>query len=650
MKSYWIWNCGDFELFHSNLVNCRRQQYGADYPPFWKLYDVERNVHFYAEKNIEQNGTMVLHLNGKGCIRIDEVRYPSNVEIKLTAGRHKFQIDMFNLTGLPAAFIESDVVATDGGWYTQIGDGEPISVGFDEAYTTKEDNPEQFHFAYERKDYVVREEVDGGILFDFGKELFGFLYVSRVTAADKLHVSYGESREEALDLTRAIVQEDVCGCENYQLRQRAFRYIYITGAADPEVYAELEYLPLAQRGSFECDNQTVNDVWNMCAYTLKLNAREVYTEAVKRDRWLWGGDAYQTFKFSKYLYFDKEIVRRSLIGLRGKEPFDEHINTITDYSLYWVIALWEYYQTYGDEAFIRFIYPRAVSLMAFCKKRTNEHGFIIGKGKDWLFIDWAKEIDKSGVICAEQMLYAEALTCMYRLSQLIGQEEAGYLEQAEVLKQKVNAFFWNEEKGAYIDNYESDTVNVTRHANVFAVLYDIADEAQKQSIVQKVLLNNEIPPITTPYFEGYELDAMGKVGNMQYIYDMITSYWKGMMDLGATTVWEEFNPQLSGIEHYAMYGDKFQKSLCHAWGASPIYLLGKYYLGVEETAAGYESFKVQPQLGAFEYIKGCVPIRGGEVRVFLSKEKLSVKTDRPGGVLIWNNRTYELKPHVELVL
>lgn len=56
-----------------------------------------------------------------------------------------------------------------------------------------------------------------------------------------------------------------------------------------------------------------------------------------------------------------------------------------------------------------------------------------------------------------------------------------------------------------------------------------------------------------------------------------------MLDLGATTVWEEYNPNLSGAQHYEMYGNKYGKSLCHAWGVSPIYLLGKYYLGVTPT-------------------------------------------------------------------
>lgn len=649
MESYWIWNYGDFELFHSNLVNCRRQQYGADVPPFWKLYDVERNVKLYSEKEIKKNGWIKLYLNGNGCILIDGKRYPSDEIIEVSKGYHEFQICVYNLSGLPAAFIESNILATDGSWYTKNAEGRINKAGFDAVYNSKESNVEQFCFAYQKKNYISRKKVNDGVLFDFGKELFGFLYITNVSEKDEIHVSYGESEEEALDTQWAILFENISGNTNYKLRQRAFRYIYLNGVDEAEVYAELEYLPLEQKGYFECNDEAVNKIWNMCAYTLKLNAREVFTEGIKRDRWLWGGDAYQIFKFSKYLYFDKDIVRRSLIGLRGKDPFEEHINTITDYSLYWVISLWEYYMTYGDCEFVEFIYPRAVTLLEFCKERTNDKGFIIGKGDDWIFIDWS-EIDKSGVVCAEQMLYVQALLSMYKLSEVVGKDGTEYKKQAEFLKEQINKFFWDDNKGAFIDNYESETINVTRHANIFAVLYGIANKEQEKSIIDNVLKNDNITKITTPYFEGFELDAMGKVGNQAYIYDMIASYWKGMLDLGATTVYEEYNPNLSGVEHYAMYGDKFQKSLCHAWGASPIYLLGKYYLGVSEISAGYEEFEVRPFLGNFEYIKGTVPIKGGEVQVFLKKDHISVKTNKSGGKLFWKNKEYALVPNEEFVL
>ena len=146
-----------------------------------------------------------------------------------------------------------------------------------------------------------------------------------------------------------------------------------------------------------------------------------------------------------------------------------------------------------------------------------------------------------------------------------------------------NKFFWKEEKGAYIDCYESGKNHISRHANVFAILYDVANEEQKAKIIENVLENDKITKITTPYFEGFELDVMGKIGHFDFIENVIKTYWKGMLDLGATTVWEEYNPNLSGAQHYEMYGNKYGKSLCHAWGASPIYLLGKYYLGVTPT-------------------------------------------------------------------
>ena len=59
MKSYWIWNYGDYEIYHSNLANSRRQEYGADYPVFWKYYDVDKNVKFVSEEvNLKLNSML----------------------------------------------------------------------------------------------------------------------------------------------------------------------------------------------------------------------------------------------------------------------------------------------------------------------------------------------------------------------------------------------------------------------------------------------------------------------------------------------------------------------------------------------------------------------------------------------------------------
>lgn len=646
MKSYWIWNYGDYEIFHSNRVNARRQEFGVDYPTFWKYYDVDRNVRFYTEIETETDGNVKLFLNGKGCILVDGQRYATEKVILLQKGKHTLQISVVNLTGLPAAYIESDVCSTNNEWYT-LENGAKKQVGFDIHYDCQEKNPESFPFAYEEKYPVSVQKYNDGVLYDFGKELFGFLYVSDVKASESIHVSYGESLEEAVDVENSILFEDVSGENRYKLRQRAFRYIYLTGAENANIHAELEYLPIEYKGSFRCDDEDVNKIWDVCAYTLHLNMREVLTEAIKRDRWLWGGDAYQAFKFNNYLFFDKEIVRRSTIALRGKEPFNEHINTITDYSLYWVIGLHEYYVTYGDIEFIKNIYDKAVSLMEFCEAREDDKGFIVKKNNDWIFVDWS-DIDKDGAVCAEQMLYIAANKAMAALTRLVGADPSSYEEKYSRLIETTNKFFWKEEKRAYIDCYESGKNHISRHANVFAILYDVANEEQKAKIIENVLENEKITKITTPYFEGFELDVMGKIGHFDFIENVIKTYWKGMLDLGATTVWEEYNPNLSGAQHYEMYGNKYGKSLCHAWGASPIYLLGKYYLGVTPTSSGYETFEVKPYLGGFKFIDGVVPIKDGSVRVKLSKDKLSVVATKNGGTLIWAGKSYALEANKEL--
>lgn len=645
----WMWNYGDYEIFHANKVASRRQEFGADLPVFWKLYAPDPKVDFYKEFTCEKDGYMTLHAGGIGYIYIDNRQYPTDTKVLVKAGNHTIKVSVMNAQGLPCAYVDSDICPSDESWYVYNGDWEKNPVCTNIKYNKPSPTPETFLFSYERIDPVSVTEYNDGLLFTFEKELFGYLYIENVSPTDNLHVSYGESLEEATDINNSLIFEDVTGSDNYKLVQRAFRYIYISGSKTAKIHADYEYLPLEYKGSFECDNEDVNKIWNACAYTLHLNSREVFLDGIKRDRWLWSGDAYQSFNFNKYLFFDKDIVTRTLIALRGKDPFTQHINTILDYSLYWVIGLYDFYMTFSDIEFIRRIYPKAITLMDFCATRANSDGFLTGYKNDWIFIDWS-DIDKTGAVCAEQMLYIAANRSMAKLAKLLNEPYEKYESSAHNLTEAVNKFYWNENKGAFIDSYESGKENVTRHANIFAIMYDIATDAQKEKIINNVLLNNNITKITTPYFEGYELDVMGKCGNFDYIENMLLSYWKGMLDLGATTIWEEYDPTQSGTEHYAMYGNAYGKSHCHAWGASPIYLLGKYYLGVTPTSPGYETFTVKPYLGHFGYIKGTVPINGGSVKIKLDNEQLSVITDKDGGLLVYNGKEYILHANQEIIL
>lgn len=161
---------------------------------------------------------------------------------------------------------------------------------------------------------------------------------------------------------------------------------------------------------------------------------------------------------------------------------------------------------------------------------------------------------------------------------------------------------------------------VTRHANIFAIIYDLAEESKKERIVKTVLLNDNVPQITTPYFKFYEMDALCKMGHLTEVLQKVKEYWGGMLERGAVTFWEEYDPNVSEEEQYDMYGDKFGKSLCHAWSASPIYLLAKYFVGLRITDPVTGTYEVKPHLEDFESLKCTLPVRDKQVRIVWNKK------------------------------
>jgi hypothetical protein len=309
--------------------------------------------------------------------------------------------------------------------------------------------------------------------------------------------------------------------------------------------------------------------------------------------------------------------------------------------------LHEHYTFHGGVDFLKQIYGKALELMRFCETRLNADGFIEGDPADWTFIDWS-DIDKTGAVAAEQMLCIKAYEAMGKIAEILGSDGAEWLDKASKMKEKINEFFWDEEKGAFIDSYASGRRKVTRHANIFAILFGIVDEKQTESIVANVIKNDKITKITTPYFEGYELDVLAKLGDFEFIENMLDSYWGGMIRLGATTIWEGYDPSQEGARHYQMYWQRYDKSLCHAWGATPIYLFGRYYLGVYPTSSAYETFNVEPCLGGLSEIEGTVPVNGGEVKIKMNKSNLSVTATKNGGTLTVSGKSYTLKANETL--
>ena len=434
---------------------------------------------------------------------------------------------------------------------------------------------------------------------------------------------------------------------------------------------DYEYAPFLEdnSGMFKCNDELINKIWEIGAYTMDLTTREFFVDGIKRDRWTWSGDAIQSYLMNYYLRFDNECVKRTIRQLRGKDPVTAHINTIMDYTFYWFKSVYDYYLYTGDVDFVREIYPRMQTMMEYVLNRTNHNGMAEGKDDDWIFVDWVDfPMHKRGTLCFEQILFCKSLETMQMCASVLldkpldnppqgsirpeeyAKDVQRYSELANSLRDKLKPTFWDDKKKAFKHAIEDGIMNeqITKFPNMFAIIYDYLSEEEKKDVMTSVMLNPEIEDITTPYMRFYELEALCQMGMQEQVIKEIRDYWGGMIKQNATSFWEKYNPNDKGRQHLTMYGRPYGKSLCHAWGASPIYLIGKYYLGVQPTKAGYEEYIVKPTLGDLEWMEGDVPTPYGKIHIYMDKKIIRIYSNGGNGKLIVNKKEITIPINNEL--
>lgn len=623
---YWIWYPGDFELYHAMKQNFSRVERGYGWPAFWKSEGFRNRVVFRRTYDVKQNTEFTVYSQGSivGYVLIGEKKYPLGEKILCGTGRQAISVHVGCIETFPSIYVEGEVIRSDKGWYVEDYANAPVMAGFSRYFTDRKQNPSVWNL---NEDVYLPQNIEvygDGVLYEFETELTAVLEIEYKNGYRPLSVYCGESREEALNLEHCYYswQPD---SQTGRCPRCAVRYAYIPDCCIEEIGLKAihQYVDIPVRAKFLSNDETMNQIWSVAEHTFTLCSGIFFIDGIKRDKWIWGGDAYQSFFVNQYLMGDADINRRTLLALRGNDPMTTHINTILDYTLFWILSVKVHCEAYGDREFLSQIYPKMCSLMEFCGQQLDEHGFIVGRKGDWIFIDWA-DLDKEGALCAEQMLFAECYRTMAILGGMLGKEEKEYQIKYETLKNKINTFYWNNSKGAYIDSFESGRNHVSRHGNIFAILFDIADEEQKKEIVEKVLHNDRIPPITTPYFKFYEMDALCKMGYFKEVLQRIREYWGGMLKRGAVTFWEEYDSNVPVEEQYDMYGDKFGKSLCHAWSANPIYLLAKYFVGLVITDPFEGKYEVHPHLEGFDNLDCTLPVGNKDIHIMWDGERIII--------------------------
>ena len=632
------------------------------FPPFWKQDSHWVTVEFSKHFELEDDETITIACEGQFNLALDgKLQFGMPKQFEVPKGSHRLNIKVWNQATPPALFITGKTIQTDHTWLVTYEDkiwidengvahGSGIYLPAASWHFDRIDTPPSSYQLQreEQRPVCCHGMTTDGTLYDFGRETFGYLKVKGLKGT--IHIYYGESREEALDKAHCETLDILH--EGGSLDSKAFRYVYIekeAGSSYDEVLMDYEYAPFnpQQSGSFRCSDEELNRIWEVAAYTMDLTTREFFMDGIKRDRWTWSGDAIQSYLMNYYLRFDTECVKRTIRQLRGKDPVTAHVNTIMDYTFYWFKSVLDYYEHSGDADFVCEMWPRMVTLMDYVLSRTNDEGFAEGQSDDWIFVDWVDfPMHKRGTLCFEQILFCKALETMSRCAEIVldAPGHKKYRILAEKLRNKIKQTFWSYDQKLYFHAIEDGQMNrqITKFPNMFAILYGLSYQEEQKEIMQSVMLNPDIPPITTPYMRFYELETLCMAGLHTQVLQEMRDYWGGMLREGATSFWEKYNPNETGAEHLAMYGRPYGKSLCHAWGASPIYILGKYFLGVRPTQPGYETYEVHPNLGDLDWLQGDVPTPFGLIHIEMSRQEVSVRSNGGHGTLIIGTRQIDI--------
>ena len=113
---YWLWYPGDFEIYQGLLQNFSREERGVFWPAFWYQDDCHKNVRFRRNYTLEDATSFTVYSYACGYVCIKGKKYAFGERIAVEPGQVEVEINVGMVTGLPAVYIEGEVICSDLGW------------------------------------------------------------------------------------------------------------------------------------------------------------------------------------------------------------------------------------------------------------------------------------------------------------------------------------------------------------------------------------------------------------------------------------------------------------------------------------------------------------------------------------------------------
>lgn len=496
------------------------------------------------------------------------------------------------------------------------------------------------------------ETEHAGILLDFGVEFQGGailavhmikdMVANKGLSSAEVRFCFGESANEALShigekgatndhsprdfvVDLSIYSSTVQGNTGYRflyielLTPCALRVITVQGVC--------EYQPYEYIGSFSCSDERLNQIYDTAAYTCHLCLQNEIWDGIKRDRLIWIGDLAPEMKTVKYVFGEVPQIYSAMETSARVAPLPRWINGIATYSLWWLINLeeWSFYT--GKTKYLDLQKDYITELTKILLDSVDEQGYFTPSA----FLDWPSK-DTPEAKAGTKGLYLMAIAACIRMHKYFGNEE---LAKA------------CETSAAFVSGTKENCGNFKQIA-AFLLLNEIADEH-----AVKVLQTGGANGFST-FMSYYILSAMAKCCSTDDTLAALKEYYGAMLDLGATTFWEDFDirwaenacriDEICDGTKSDVHGDNgaycykgYRHSLCHGWASGPVAFLTEHVLGVEIAEAGCQKIIIKPNLGSLSFAKGSIATPHGKVEIThtrMADGKIDTKVMAPDAIQI----------------
>lgn len=478
------------------------------------------------------------------------------------------------------------------------------------------------------------DKTNSAILFDFGKEIHGGLQIVTGMFAENLpvrvKVTLGESVSEAMsEVNKSSATNDHAIREyvvslpwlgSIEIGNSGFRFAKIELLDQQRELKIKEIRAIAvQRdilwlGSFKSNDDRLNQIWHTGAYTVYLNMQNFLWDGIKRDRLVWVGDMHPEIMTILSVFGYNEVVPKSLGLIREITKLPDYMNGISSYSMWWILIQYQWFLNNGDIEYLKNNKDYIYSTLDILQKKIDIDG--CEKLDGMRFLDWPTSSNTLAIHAGLQSMMIMTFDAGRKISQIFKDKDKEVLF-TQIIKQ--------------LKQHSPDPNN----SKAGAALLALSGLQDPKTINDNYLSLNPTDDIST-FYGYYVLQARAMAGDYIGAIDLIRQYWGGMIDLGATTFWEDFDLKwmekagrideitpVGKIDVHTQYGNYCYKglrnSLCHGWASGPTAWLSEHVLGVKVLEAGCRKIKIEPHLGDLEWVEGTYPTKFGVI--FLRHEK-----------------------------